>query len=134
VAAAALLRSFQNFSLGQGSRIDPDKLASATDQAAQLSAALAKLQAAVGEDDKAASAREVVPAGTGVDLVLQPCQAIVADWEATIESAREEAAFLKNRIPGWLTFAAIGATVLCAWMGLGQISLFAQAWKWFWSI
>jgi hypothetical protein len=44
------------------------------------------------------------------DLVVQRCQAAVADWESTLATARTEVAFLKSRIPGWLALASIAVT------------------------
>ena len=71
VAAASMLRSFQELPLGRASRIDPDSLERATEQASQLSAALQKLQTVIGEGDKLANERDVVSAATDVDRVLR---------------------------------------------------------------
>jgi hypothetical protein len=131
VAAASLLRSAQELPLGSATRFDPDKLERATEQASQLSAALQKLQTTIGEGDKTASEREVAAAASGIDLVLQRCQATVDDWQAYLDAAREDLAYFEAHVSGWLMVAAIAGTVLCAWVGLGQISLFAHAWKWF---
>jgi hypothetical protein len=131
VAAASLLRSFQELPLGQNSRIDPDKLERATAQASQLSAALQKLQTAIGEGDKTANEREVVCAANDVDLVLQRCQATVEEWQSQLDAVREALAYFEAHVSGWLTVATIAGTVLFAWVGLGQISLLAHAWKWF---
>jgi hypothetical protein len=45
--------------------------------------------------------------------------------------AHEGLAYFEAHASGWLTLAMIAGTVLCAWVGVGQISLFAHAWKWF---
>ena len=131
VVAASLLRSFQEFPLGQASGIDPDKLKQASEQVSQLSAALQKLQTTIGEGDKTANERDVAAAANGVDLVLQRCQVSVNDWLSHLDAAQEALAYLKVHVSGWLTVATIAGTVLCAWVGLAQISLFAHAWKWF---
>jgi hypothetical protein len=133
VAAASLLRSVQELPLAHAGRIDPDKLERATEQASQLSAALQKLQTTIGEGDKTAGEREVASAANGVDLVLQRCQATVEDWHSDLDAAHEALAYFEAHVSGWLMFAAIAGTVLCAWVGVGQISLFAHAWKWLWS-
>jgi hypothetical protein len=131
VVAASLLRSFQEFPLGPASGIDPDKLKQASEQVSQLSAALQKLQTTIGEGDKTANERDVAAAANGIDLALQRCQATVDDWESHLDAAREALAYFEGHVSRWLTVATIAGTVLCAWVGLGQISLFAHAWKWF---
>ena len=133
VAAASLLRSVQELPFARAGPIDPDKLERATEQASQLSAALRKLQATIGEGDKTVGEREVTGAANGVDLVLQRCQATVEDWHSDLDAAHEALAYFEAHVSGWLMFAAIAGTVLCAWVGVGQISLFAHAWKWLWS-
>ena len=50
VAVSSLLGSFQELAPGQAGRIRPDKLESLAGQASQVSAALQRLQAAVGEE------------------------------------------------------------------------------------
>jgi hypothetical protein len=131
VAAASLLRSVQELPFVRPGPIDPDKLERATEQASQLSAALQKLQATIGEGDKTGGEREVAGAANGVDLVLQRCQVTVDDWQSDLDAAHEALAYFKAHVSAWLMLAAIAGTVLCAWMGVGQISLFAHAWKWF---
>jgi hypothetical protein len=130
VAAASLLRSAQELPLVQTGRIEPDKLERATEQASQLSAALQKLQTTIGEGDKTGGEREVAAAANGVDLVLQRCQTIVDDWQSDLDAAQKALAYFESQVSGWLMLGAIGGTVLCAWVGVGQISLFAHAWKW----
>jgi hypothetical protein len=130
VAAASLLRSVQELPLARAGRIDPDKLERATEQASQLSAALQKLQTTIGEVDKTAGQRQVAGAADRVDLVLQRCQTIVDDWQSDLDAAHEALAYFEAHVSGWLLLAAIAGTVLCAWVGAGQISLFAHAWKW----
>lgn len=129
VVTASLLRSFQDLPLGQSSRIDPDKLERTTEQAAQLSAALQKLQAAIGEGDQPANEREVLSSANDIDLVLQRCQATVEDWQSQLEATREALAYFESHVNGWLAVVTIAVTVLCVWMGLGQISLSIHGWK-----
>ena len=131
VAAASLLRSVQELPLGQASRIDPDKLERATEQASKLSVVLLKLRTTIGEGDNTANEREVAAAANDVDLVLQRCQATVDDWQSHLDTAHETLAYFEAHVSGWLTLAMIAGTVLCAWVGVGQVSLFAHARKWF---
>ena len=130
VAAASLLRSAQELPFARAGRIDPDRLERATEQSSQLSAALQKLQTTIGEGEKTGGEREVADAANAVDLVLQRCQATVDDWQSALDTAQEDLAYFEAHINGWLMLAAIAGTVLCAWVGVGQISLFAHAWKW----
>ena len=130
VAVASLLQSLQELPLGAADPIDPNKLGRAADQASQLSAALRKLQAVIGKGDQEAVAREVAAAAVQMDRVLQKCQARSADWQSDLDAARERQARLRERLPGWLLLGTVAGTVLCAWVGLSQVSLAAHAWKW----
>ena len=127
---ASLLQSLQEIPFAESGRINADKLERAENQASHLAAALQKLQATIGEDDKVAVEPDVISASRDVKLVLQRCQTIVDDWGSDLEVIREELPRLKERILGWMTFAAITTTVLCVWVAISQISLFAHAWKW----
>jgi hypothetical protein len=130
VAVAALLEGLQERPPGAAGHLDPDKLGRAADQASQLSAALRKLQAALGEDGEEAVGREVAAAADRIDGVLQKCQATAEEWQSDLDAARERQARLRARLPGWLLLGALAVTALCAWVGLSQVSLAAQAWKW----
>jgi hypothetical protein len=101
-----------------------------TEKAQQLSATLRRLEAAVGEGDKETSHREVASATSQVDLVLQNCQAALDDWQSDLDAAHEDLARVKGQILGWLTYAAVAVTILCLWVGAGQVSLFARALRW----
>jgi hypothetical protein len=124
-AVASLLQSLQELPLGDAGPI----LGRAADQASQLSAALRKLQAAIGEGDEAAG-REVAAAAAEMDRVLQKCQATTEDWQSDLDAARERQARLRARLPGWLVLGAVAVTALGAWVGVSQVSLAAHAWKW----
>jgi hypothetical protein len=130
VAVSSLLGSFQELAPGQTGRIHPDKLESLAGQAAQVSAAMQRLQAAVGDGDKGATETEVVDASNEVAAVLQKCQRAVDDWQSDLDGAREELASIKAEALRWLTLGALAVSTLCAWVGLSQISLFAHAWGW----
>lgn len=125
-----LLQSYQELPLGKSSRINPDKLKRAAEQATQLSAEVQKLQATVGEADKQLTDKELVTIAHEMDLVLLSCMETVDDWQAELEASRTELPELKSRILPWLTIAAVAVTIVCVWIGLSQISLFAHAWKW----
>jgi hypothetical protein len=130
VAVSSLLQSAQELTPGRTGRINPDQLERLGDEAQQLSASLRRLQAVVGDGEKEAGGREVAAAATAVDLVLQRCQAKVDDWQSDLDGAREELQRLKAEVMGWLTLAAVAVTLLCVWVELGQVSLFAHGLKW----
>jgi hypothetical protein len=129
-AASSLLQSFQELPPGRSRRVDPDQLKHRADEAQKLSATLRRLEATVGEGDKETSHREVASATSQVDLVLQNCQAALADWQSDLDAAREKLARVRGEILGWLTYAAVGVTILSLWVGAGQVSLFARALRW----
>jgi hypothetical protein len=130
VVAASLLQSLQESHLVSDRQIDPEKLDQLSGQAAQLSAAFQKLRGVVGEGDTPASERDVVDATREVDQILQKCLAVVTDIRSDLDAAREDLPRIKAEILRWMLLAAIVVTVLCAWVALSQISLFAHGWKW----
>jgi hypothetical protein len=130
VAASSLLQSFQELPGSRTRRITPDQLERWGDQAQQLSGTLRRLEAVVGDGEKTTTGKAVAAATSDVDLILERCQARVDDWQSDLEAAREELRDVKAEILGWLTPAAIVATLLCVWVTAGQISLFAHALQW----
>jgi hypothetical protein len=130
VAVSSLLHSFQELPLAQTGRITPDKLEGLTGQVAQLSAALQRLQTVLGDGDMAADEKEVAAASREVELVLQKCQATVDDWQSDLDAVGEQLPHIKGKALAWLRLVAIGVSVLCVWVGVSQISLFAHARKW----
>jgi hypothetical protein len=132
VVVASLLQSFQESPLGTDRQIDPEKLDQLSGQAAQLSAAFQKLRGVVGEGDTPASEKDVVDATREVDRILQRCLTVMSDIRSDLDAAREDLPRIKAKILGWMLLAAIVVTVVCAWVAVSQVSLFAHGWKWFW--
>jgi hypothetical protein len=130
VAVSSLLESFQELPLAHASQIDSDQLQRRAEEAQKLSSILRRLDATVGEGDKATSREEVAAAVSEVDLFLQNCQAAVDAWQSDLDAVRDDLARVKAKIIGWLTCTAIAVTVLCSWVAAGQISLFAHALRW----
>ena len=130
VAVSALLQSFREVTASQSGRIKPDQLERWAEEVQQLSGKLRRLEAVVGNGEKAATSKEVAAATSEVDLILQKCQARMNVWQADLEAAREELRHVKADILGWLTPAAIVGTLLGLWVAAGQISLFAHALRW----
>jgi hypothetical protein len=130
IAVSSLLQSFQELPAFQSGRIDPDKLGGWTDQAEQLSAALRRLEGVIGEGDEDGRGSEIADASSAVGVALQRCQAKVGEWQSELEAARDEVRDVRSGIFGWLTPAAIVGTLVCAWVAVGQVSLFAHAVRW----
>jgi hypothetical protein len=130
VAVSTLLQSFQELPASRTGRIKPDELARWGDEAQQLSGTLRRLEASVGNGEKATNSGEVAAATSEVDLILQKCQARTDLWQSDLDGAREDLRHLKAEILGWLTPAAIVGTILCLWVAAGQVSLFAHALRW----
>jgi len=129
-AVSSLLQSFQELPLGKTSFTKFDKMDDWRVQTAQLADTLERLEAVVGDGNKESSGQEIAAASSAVDLALQRCQQKVADWHLGLEAAREGLQFVKTETFGWITPAAIVATLLCAWVAVGQLSLFAHALPW----
>lgn len=129
-AVSSLLESFQEVPLAPASRIDPDQLKRRADEAQRLSSILRRLEVAVGDGNPETGRQKVTAATSEVDLVLQKCRATVDAWQSDLEAARDDLAHVKAKIPVWLTCAAIAVTVLCTWVGAGQISLFTRGLRW----
>ena len=128
VAVSALLQSFQL--AGRSGRIKPDQLERWGDEAQQLAGKLRRLEAVVGNGEKADAGKEIVAATSEVDLILEKCRARMDVWQADLEAVRDELRQAKEEILSCLTPAAIVGTLLCLWMAAGQISLFAQGRRW----
>ena len=132
IVVSSLLRSLEEVGVGHSSRLDPDDLERTAKRASELSTGLQKLQGTLREGDNPTDEKEVVAAGKNVDRLLQKCEETVKAWQTDLDDARKELPPLKAKILGWLLFAAIGMTVVFAWVGLSQMSLFAHGWKWCW--
>ena len=89
-----------------------------------------QFEVAVGEGDTEIGRQEVAAATGEADLFLLKCQAAVDAWEFDLDETRDDLSQSNAKILGWVTCAAIAVSVLCFWMGAGQISLFAHALRW----
>jgi hypothetical protein len=127
---SSLLQSFQDFAPRHSVRIQPEKLEGWTDQMAQLSTTLRRLEAVVGDNDKESNGREIAAASGAVDLALRRCQAKFEGWQSGLGAAREGVRSVKSETLGWLTLSGIVGTLLCLWVAVAQISLFAHALSW----
>ena len=123
VVVTSLLQSLQELPLSQTSRIKPEQLERWTSRSAQLSASLQKLQGLAGGEDNEGAAREV-------ERVLLTCQTTVDEWQTDLENVRADVAQFEAELLNWMMLLAIVVTVVCAWVELSQVRLFAHATKW----
>jgi hypothetical protein len=130
VAVSSLLQSFQEMPLGESIHVDSEPLQHRAAEAHQLSANLRRLEPAVVDGEKEISNQDVTDATRRVDLVLSRCEEAVEKWQSDLDAARASLARVKARVLGWMMWSAIALTVLLAWAGLGQISLFGRAVRW----
>jgi hypothetical protein len=130
VAVTSLMQSFQEISPGRVSPIDPGDLNRRADDVQQISSTLRRLEAAVGDGEKDTSQRDVEGATSDVDSVLQRCQAGLENWQSDLTSIRADVARVREQAPRWMIYVAVAVTVLCLWMGAGQLSLFGRALRW----
>jgi hypothetical protein len=130
IAVSSLLDSFQEVPLAQAPRLDSGQLKRRAEEARQLSSLLRRLEIAVGDGDAENSRQEVVTATRKADLVLQKCQATVDAWHSDLAVSGDDLAQVRAKVLGWLTYAAIAVTVLCLWVGAGQVSLLTHALRW----
>jgi hypothetical protein len=129
-AVSSFLEGFQAVPLARVSRMDSQQLKRRAEEARQLSSILRRLEGAIGEGDAGTGRMEVAAATGDLDFFLQKCQSTVDAWQTDLDATRDDLAHIRERIHAWLTLAAIAATVLCSWMGAGQISLFASSLRW----
>jgi hypothetical protein len=130
VAVSSLLDSFKELPHGRGLRVEPEQMQRRADEARKISATLRRLEAAVGDGDREAGGREVAATTGEVEDVLQRCLSAVDDWQSDLDGAREDLTRVAGEILGWLRYAAVAVTVLCVWVGAGQVCLFARALRW----
>jgi hypothetical protein len=130
VAVSSVLQSFQELAPSRTSLIKTDQLERWSDEVQQLSTTLRRLEGVVGEGDKETSGQEIAAATSEIELALQRCQARVDDFQTNVDAIREQVQDVKVGVLGWLTPAAIALTLLLAWVGVGQLSLFARALQW----
>jgi hypothetical protein len=128
-AVSSLLESFEELPLAQKGQFHPDKVKRLAELAGQLPGPLEKLQGVLGDGNKSSSA-DVSRAANDVDAVLKRCVDTVDDWQTDLDTASKEVTRIENESVTWLTYIAIIVTVVCTWMALGQLSLFAHGLKW----
>jgi hypothetical protein len=130
VAVSSLLQSAQDAAAGRIGDTAGDQVDQWADEAQRLSAALRRLERVVGDGDREPTRSEVAGATGEVDAVLQRCVATVESWQAGLEAASDALAQTEANARGYLKAAAVGVTLLCVWVALGQGSLFALALGW----
>jgi hypothetical protein len=130
VTVSSFLDSFQELLPGRTVRFEPGQLEHWEEEARQLSTGLRRLEAVVDEGGEEPGGQHVTAATSEVDLALQKCQAKADAWRSDLAGAREEIQHVRAKVRGWVTLAAVGVTILLAWVAAGQVSLFAHALRW----
>jgi len=130
VAVSSLLESFEELPIGSKVQADPDMLNGRAEEARRLSASLRKLEAALGDEGKETSSREVAATTSEVAHFLENCQATLDGWQSDLDTAREDLTRINAQIVRWQPWVAIALTILLAWVAAGQISLLAHSLKW----
>jgi hypothetical protein len=130
VAVASLLQSYQELMISDPSRLTPEQLAEWGEDAQTLSATLRRVESVVGSAE--ASGEDVTEAAVDVDRVLRRCQVRADSWHADVEGAREDFQEFRTDVRRWALKVSILLTLICVWVGAGQVSLFVHAWGWLW--
>jgi hypothetical protein len=127
---ASLLDTFHEVAPERGIPIDSDQLKQRAGDAQRVSVLLHRLESALDDGDQQTGRQEVAATAGQVELVLQKCQETVDKWQSQIDGVRDDLANVTRKAIRWMTAAAIGVTVIFAWIGLGQICLFARGVRW----
>jgi hypothetical protein len=130
IAVSSLLQSAKELPFGDSIHLDPEPLQRRAAEAQQLSAILRQLEQTAGDGDREINNQDATDATRRVDLVLSRCEEAVNKWQSDLDEARASVARVKERVLGWLQWSAIVLTILLAWAGLGQLSLFGRAIRW----
>jgi hypothetical protein len=132
VVIASLLESLEDLPELQRRGVSADKVKQLAELAGQLPGPLRKLESLVNDDGQPPTRGEVAAAAGEVDRLLERSETTVDGWQSDLDAANSEVQRVKTESWTWLTYFAIGVTVLSVWMGLGQLSLWVHAWKWCW--
>ena len=60
---------------------------------------------------------------------LADAQEIVTQYQLLVESFQKQSETAHKVIPGWITTAAWGVTMILVWLGVTQVSVFLQGWE-----
>lgn len=130
VVLSGFLDHFDVVPLAGVGRLDPAKLQGAANNLTELAAAAVRLTRMLDEtpDGQSDAAVAAQAARMKEALTLASTRADeVSDWVGTAQPRVVE---LRNRLPTWITVAAVGVTIFFLWFGAGQLSLLARAWTW----
>jgi hypothetical protein len=128
--ASSVLQTVREVAPVRGVPIDADQLKQRSGEAKRVSVLLHRLENALEDENNQTSSDDVKDTVSQVELVLQKCQETVDQWQEQIDSIREDLANITRKTIAWLTFAAVATTAVFAWIGLGQICLFARGLRW----
>jgi hypothetical protein len=65
-----------------------------------------------------------------IEQALQAAREWLAGYKAQVEQVRQRTTELRSRTLSWITSAALGASLVCFWVALSQVSVLAHARSW----
>jgi hypothetical protein len=128
--ASSLLQTVREVAPVRGIPIDADQLRQRSGDAQRASVVLHRLENVLDDENQQPNSDDITNATSQVELALQKCQETVNQWQEQIDSIREDLANITRKTIAWLAFAAVATTAIFAWIGLGQICLFARGLRW----
>ena len=123
VVLNSLLEGLDEIPLVHMTAVDSEQLRDVEGRLAALSASAQELQARLGP---AGPGDETGEFGARMREALSRANTGVGGLIDRAGEAQARVAELRRRLPGWLTAAAVAATVLLFWGALGQLSLFVH--------
>ena len=122
VVVSSLLEGFEGMPLGPSAPLDANQLRDAARQVKRLGATADKLLALVGDATRN-HADEADAQTAAMEKGIARALPTIRDMEQQVQSVRDRVVEVRTHFVGWLTTAAVVATVLLTWAGIGQLSL-----------
>lgn len=129
-SASSMLHELRKSMHGPAGRIDLDKNDRASQLASQLSANVQALKTTLGKEGEEVTGKQLVLAAQEMESALKQTDEMLKSWRTDLDAVGAVLPDLKSRVLGWLTPSTLLITVLLAWAGIGQISLFTHGWRW----
>jgi len=126
----ALLEQMDQMPLTSLGRIDGADVRETSQNLTALAAKAEKLGQVLGPVDGACNEADAIREATQIQAGLAQVSPHVQRYAEKVTKVRDRAAALQPRLAGWIMTAAIGMTVLLAWIGAGQLALAAHGWSW----
>lgn len=110
----------------------PDDVVAVAERMASLRAEVQALQDRVSgfkADVVGGAVAEVTDRTARIDALLADIEARTIRHGEQIRQVRQAVAIAKSEAPGWITLAALGATLLLLWIAFSQAVVFLGAWS-----